>query len=266
MQNLQSLEAALADVEQRVAQASKSTKRVATALGAASKSSVQGDLAALRRSLNDAQDALRVAQADIANAVSSWSFDEEAEQAFFRSGAFTSELEAAAGAAGLDIQKDEGQLMCYPVTLRVDSARRLVLIDKKPHRAIRPSMLVAHLRDVQKRPPKSKAAVFIESLHSAWDYARHLEAGAHEPAKGVRVDRVYAALTIAPGSTKEYTKQEFARDLYLLEVSNIRTTKKGSLVHFSRATGTKSPTGVVSVIGEDGRRVLYSSIEFTEAV
>ena len=31
----------------------------------------------------------------------------------------------------------------------------------------------------------------------------------------VRVDHVYAALTIAPGSSKEYSKPEFGRDLYL---------------------------------------------------
>ena len=266
MYELQSLENALADVEQRVAQASKSTKRLVSSLGAAAKSSAHGDLTALRRSLRDAMDNLKVAQVDIGNAIAAWSLDEESEQDYFRSGRFTLELKEAAAAAHLEIQEDEGQLMCYPSMLRIDPTRRAVLIDKKPFRSVRPTVLVSHLRDVQNRPPRFKAAAFLEALYIAWDYARHLNAGAHGLPKGVRVDRVYAALTIAPGSAKEYTKQEFGRDLYLLESSDVRITKKGARIHFSRATGTKTASGIVSVVGEDGRQVLYSSIEFSEAV
>lgn len=266
MQELQSLETTLADVEQRISQASKSTKRLSSALAAASKSSVHGDLGVLRRALKDALEALRVAQVDVGNAAASWDFDEESEQDYFRRGAFVDELKAAAASARLDLQEEEGQLMCYPSTLRVDPSRRIVLVDKKPYKFVRPAVLVSHLLEAQKRPPKFKASAFLESLYIAWDYARHLDGGKHGLANGVRVDRVYAALTVAPGSAKEYTKQEFGRDLYLLEVSDVRTTKKGARVHFSRATGTKTAAGVVSVVGEDGRQVLYSSIEFTEAI
>ena len=39
-------------------------------------------------------------------------------------------------------------------------------------------------------------------------------------------------------------------------------TRKGARVHFGRSTGTKSPSGMITVVGEDGRRVDYSSIGF----
>lgn len=265
MSELLSLESALSDVDRRVEQAVKSTKKLVSALGAASKSSAHGDLVALRRALKDAGEALQVAQLDVSSAASAWNFDEEAEQAYFRGGSFTAELTAEAVASGLRLQEDDGQLMCYPVTLRIDASRRLVLIDKKPYKFTRPSILAAHLKDVQRRPPRFKAPAFIESLYSAWDYARHLDVSGHGLASGVRVDRVYAALTVAPGASKEYSKQEFGRDLYLLESSEVETTKKGARIHFSRATGTKGGAGVISVVGEDGRPVLYSSIEFAEA-
>ncbi|MDZ4654801.1 MAG: hypothetical protein U1F44_02855 [Coriobacteriia bacterium] len=267
MNERQSLEAELAGVEARLGTAIRSTKRVVSALGAASKASNHGDLAALHRALKDVTDALATAKVDLGTATSSWSWDEEMEQDYLQSGAFTEELKQAASAARLELQEDEGQLMCYPSTLRIDVARRVVLIDKKPYKFLRPAVLVAHLRAVQQRPARFKAAVFIESLHTAWEYARHYSGDkAHGLPGQVRVDRIYAALTIAPGSSKEYTKQEFGRDLYLLEDSGVTTTKKGSQLKFSRSTGTKASTGVITVVGEDGRQVLYSTLEFTEAV
>ena len=264
MEELHSLESALKDVEDRIANASKTTKRVTSALNAAAKASAHGDIAALRRAISDASESLRVAQLDIGTAVSSWRWEEDAEQEYFRSGLFAQELlEAAAGK--VDIQEDDGVLVCYPSMLRVDPARRAVLIDKKPWKSVRPSVLIAHLADVQGKPPRFKPAAFLESLYTAWDYARHHARGAHEPARDMRVDRVYAALTIAPGSSKEYSKQEFGRDLYLLERTGVRQTRKGARLSFSRSTGTKAGVGVISVVGEDGRQVLYSSISFHEA-
>lgn len=264
MQELDSLEGALADIQQRITNAARSTKRVASTLSAAQKAGAHGDLSGLRRALREATDTLSVAQADIDIMSSAWRWDEEMEQDYLRDGRFIEELKKAAEAARLNLQEDEGQLMCYPSVLKIDAGRRVVLIDRKPYKFLRPSVLVAHLRDVQKRPPRFKAAAFIESLYTAWDYARHFRAGSHAPSLGVGVDKIYAVLTVAPGSGKEYTKQEFGRDLYLLEASDVRTTRKGARIGFSRATGTKAASGVISVVGEDDRKVIYSSITFSE--
>lgn len=264
MQELHSLEVALADIQQRITTAARSAKRVSTALAVAQKAATHGDLPGLRRALKDATDALRVAQLDSNTMSSAWSLDEETEQDYFRSGGFIAELKKEAEAAHLNLQEDEGQLMCYPSILKIDAVRRVALIDRKPYKFLRPSVLVAHLRDVQKRPPRFRAPAFIESLYTAWDYARHFKSGSHELSLGVGVDKIYSVLTISPGSNKEYTRQEFGRDLYLLEASDVRITRKGARISFSRATGTKAASGVISVVGEDDRKVIYSSITFSD--
>ncbi|MEK7846289.1 MAG: Gfo/Idh/MocA family oxidoreductase, partial [Nitrospinota bacterium] len=50
------------------------------------------------------------------------------------------ELKKAAEAARLNLQEDEGQLMCYPSVLKIDAGRRVVLIDRKPYKFLRPSV------------------------------------------------------------------------------------------------------------------------------
>ena len=76
------------------------------------------------------------------------------------------------------------------------------------------------------------------------------------------VSGLQLALTVSPGSSKEYSKPEFGRDLYLLEQSGERVTRKGARVSFPRSTSTKSSAGMITVVGEDGRRVDYASIGF----
>jgi len=126
------------------------------------------------------------------------------------------------------------------------------------------SVLTALLQELRTRPAKFKSGPFLESVYRAWDYARHLNAGPKGPPLNVRVDQIYSVLTVAPGSAKEYSKQEFGRDLYSLEKSGDRLTKRGARIHFSRSTGTKAGRGVITVVGEDGRRIQYSSISFIE--
>ena len=192
----------------------------------------------------------------------SWGLAEEDEVAYFADGSFTEEFVAAANVNGLQVSVEDGTIVCYPSLVKVDASRRCVMIDRKPYRMVRPTTLVAHLKAVQERPPRFKAAQFLESLYVAWDHARHLRASGQLPGMDVRVAYVYAALTIAPGAAKEYSRPEFGRDLYLLEQSEERVTRKGARVHFGRSTGTKSSSGTITVVGEDGRRVDYSSIGF----
>lgn len=255
------LEAALAEMERRTQAAESSAKKYAKVVLAAKRASAVGDLAGMDKALAAARDALRVAQAEYSNAAGAWSFDEAAERAYFESGDFVRELLETAAGEGLEIAEEDGQLMCYPSVLRVDPARRLVTIDKKPFRNVRPSALVAYLRAQQTRKARFSPGPLLEALYSAWDYARHVGMKGKEPDTDVSVDRIYSVLVVAPGSAKEYSRQEFGRDLFLLESSGETRTKKGAEIHFSRATGTKGGKAI-TVVREDGRRVLYSSISF----
>jgi hypothetical protein len=153
-------------------------------------------------------------------------------------------------------------LLCYPVIVRVDPGKRAVTIDRKPYREVRPSVLVAHLAALQAKPATARPEPFLEALHTAWEYARHRGAAGRTPATDVRVNDLWAVLTVAPGSKKEYTKQAFGRDLYMLESSGVRETKSGMRVHFSRSTGTKE-AGAIVISGQGGDRIIYSSVGFT---
>ncbi len=258
----ESLEKACEEAQRRIETSMKSVAKLTSGLKAGQKAARAGDLNALHKALGELEDHLQVVKTETMAAARSWMFSESDEDAYFADGAYVDEFLAAAEAAGLQVSVEDGTLVCYPSLIKIDAARRSVVIDRKPYRNVRPSVLVAHLKTVQTRPPKFKAAQFLESLYVAWDHARHLRAAGRPPGTDVRVASVYAALTIAPGRTREYSKPEFGRDLYLLEQSGERVTRKGARIHFGRSTGTKAAGGFITVVGEDGRRVDYSSISF----
>jgi hypothetical protein len=256
------LEGACEETQRRLDTALKSVAKLTSGLKAGQKAARVGDLNALHKALGELDSHLQVARTETMSASKSWGLSEQEEVAYFADGGFTDELVSDASVSGLQVSVEEGTIVCYPSLVKVDASRRCVLIDRKPYRSVRPSSLVAHLKAVQARPPRFKPAQFLESLYVAWDHARHLRSSGQLPGMDVRVAHVYAALTIAPGSAKEYSRPEFGRDLYLLEQSGERSTRKGARVHFGRSTGTKSSSGLITVVGEDGRRVDYSSIGF----
>lgn len=69
-------------------------------------------------------------------------------------------------------------------------------------------------------------------------------------------------LTLLPGQGREYTRQEFARDLYLLDQSGV-TEVKGRTMRLPASTLTKKTTKVLSTVTKDGRQKLYSGISFS---
>lgn len=262
MEELVSLEEALAEMQKRSAVAAASAKKVVSVLVASTRASAAGDLAAMHKALAAAREALRVAQADLGNVVSAWPYDEADEQTYFET-AYAQELKQAAAEQGLTLAEDDHLLMCYPSVIRVEAQKRAVSIDKKPYKSVRPSVLAAHLLSQQTKSIRFRPGAFLEAVYAAWDYARHAGARGRLPALDVPVDRVYAVLTVAPGAAKEYSRQEFGRDLLLLIDSAEQRTKKGAAIHISAATGSKSKKGVITVVKKDGTPVLFSSVSFT---
>jgi len=263
LENSQTLEGALSEIERRTGVAAASAKKYLNAVLSAKKASAHGDLAGMKKALSDARETLQLARAEFESAATAWPFDDAGELEHFESGAFGRELIAAAESLGLTVTEEEGQFMCYPSVVRLDPARRVVTIDKKPHRFVRPSVLAAHLRAQQTRSVRFRPGPFLEALFAAWNYARHADTKGRGPAVDVSVDRIYAVLTVAPGSKKEYSRQEFGRDLFLLEGSEDVKTKSGAEVHFSRSTGAKAGRGI-TIVKENGERVVYSSVSFRE--
>ena len=99
------------------------------------------------------------------------------------------------------------------------------VVDKKKDRRIRPSVVVRHLAALQQRPPKFKPEAFIESLVPAYDYV--VAAEGHRPGAAAKLVDVHRVLTLLPGAARDYTRQEFARDMYLLDQSGVVDVKDG---------------------------------------
>ena len=115
--------------------------------------------------------------------------------------------------------ESDDRILCYPVIVQVSASDATVVVDKKKDRRVRPSVVVHHLEALQQRPPKFKPEAFIESLAVAYDYV--VGAGGLRPGAPARLVDVHRVLTLLPGAARDYTRQEFARDLYLLDQSGV---------------------------------------------
>jgi hypothetical protein len=221
-----------------------------------------GNLREVRSALAAADQSVQALQQQVARTVEGWDFD---DASYFGSGAYTRELLETAARMQLAIFEQDDRLYCYPSLLRVLPAERMILIDRARERRLRPSTVVQHLRKVQDRPPRFRPDAFLESLFNAYRalVQRHgsdrLTAGPVE-----RLARIYELLTLLPGQSRDYARQEFARDIYLLDRSAITETS-GFVVSFPASTATKSTSGVITAITENGQERRYWGIAFTRA-
>jgi hypothetical protein len=183
------------------------------------------------------------------------------EQDYLASGAYTKELLAAAEAKGVKMFEEEDRLLCYPSLLRLLPGDAVVEIDKVRERRIRPSALVERLAKTQARAPRFKAEAFLDSLRGAYELVALRE---DKKADGVvRLVEVWSVLTMLPGQRGQYSKQEFARDLYVLDQSGVRSTSRSPReLRWSASTGTKG-AGVLVTVARSGQRQYYWGVSFT---
>jgi len=207
--------------------------------------------------MGDAEQAVNALKQQLTNGKEGWDFDEET---YLSSNSFTAELLATAKQMGVNIFEQDDRLYCYPFLIRILPNERSVLIDKVRERRLRPSVLVSHLKELQNKPVRFKPEAFLECLFSAAVAARgkdRVEEGAVVP-----LLEVYDLLTLLPGQTKEYTRQEFARDIYLFDQSDLKRTKKGHNVNFPASTGTRSASRTITVITRRGQEKKYYGVSF----
>ncbi|MCC7107449.1 MAG: hypothetical protein IT307_20115 [Chloroflexi bacterium] len=253
-----SLEAALARTETDADAALRSAALVARALKRFRSAAQQGNLRELRPAITAAEKALAELGERLAEASSDWSFDEDG---YFDDGAFARELIATAQQAGIRIFAEDDRLYCYPVLVRVLGGERAVSIDRVRERRLRPSVLVAHLKQLQARPQRFRSEAFLESLFSAYSALV-----GKQRLKDGRVEKlvdIYALLTLLPGSSKDYSRPEFARDLYLLDRSGVTETRGRYVAALQASTGSRIASSTIRVITESGQDRLYYGISFS---
>lgn len=257
-QDLGGLEAALAATEERVDAALKATAAVTRELKKAKAGAQRGQLRDLRRALSAAAGLADDAAKAAAGAGSSFDFD---EQEHLRSGSYARELLEEAAARDVAMFEADERLLCYPSLIKVLPGDAAVEIDRRRERRLRPSVLMGLLAVSQARPPRFQPNPFLESLERAYDLVRS-EKQQREGAV-VRLVDVWGVLTLLPGQQRDYTRAEFARDLYLLDSSAVATTKSGRALRWHASSGTRGP-GTLVTVAQTGQQQLYWGISFTD--
>ena len=250
-----SLEQSLADLER---DADAAVRSLASALKEAKKlkaAAATGQFRELRQGLDASVRLAEAAAATTRDVRDNWRFD---EQSWFSGGGYTKEVLALAAEQGVQAFESDDRILCYPAIVQVASDTTVV-IDKKKDRRTRPSVLVATLQALQSKPPKFKAAAFLEALAGTYDLVCARQ-GARAAAT-VKLADVYAVFTMLPGSARDYTKQEFARDLYLLDLDGTTRTKDGRTLQLPASALTRgSASGLFTTVTRSGQAKMYAGI------
>ncbi len=257
MTEANSLEQALADLER---DADSAVRSLTSALKEAKKvkaAATTGQLRELRQALDGSVRLADAAAATTRDVRDGWTFDEEAH---FAGGGYAKEVLALAAEEGVQAFESDDRILCYPAIVQVASDTTVV-IDKKKDRRTRPSVLVATLKALQSKPPKFKAEAFLEALAAGYDLARG-RSGARAGTVAKLAD-VYTVLTVMPGAARDYTKQEFARDLYLLDLDGTTRTKDGRTMRLPASALTRgAKSDMFTTVTRTGQAKLYAGISF----
>ena len=253
------LEGALDTTESALDAALRTAAALTRELKKAKTAAATGQVRELRRSLAaTAELGDRLGEA-AEGARSSYDVD---EAGYLGSGDYAKELLAVAAERGVAMFEEDDRLLCYPSLLRIVPGDAVVEIDRRRERRLRPSVLIDRLAAAQSRPPRFRAEPFLESLLAGYELVVARED--KKPDAVVRLDAVWGVLTLLPGQAKDYTKPEFARDLYLLDQSGATVTKSGRSLRWHASTGTRG-AGVLTTVARSGQQQRYWGVSFSEA-
>lgn len=255
-----SLEKALAQTESDVTATLKTATLVVSSLKKFRIATGTGNLREINKIIESSEQAITALKQQFINTKEGWNFD---SQNYISSVAFLNEILQTAQEMNVKIFEQDKRLYCYPFLISILSNELSVRIDKKKERRLRPSFLVSHLKSLQNKPVRFKPEVFMEGLFSAYEVlikGRAKDEAGKDPV--IPLLDIYRLFTIMPGLSKEYSLQEFARDLYLLDQSGI--TKMGFVISFPSSTGTKSIRSTIKVITQEGSEKKYYGILFSK--
>jgi hypothetical protein len=248
----------LDELDKQAASWLEQCKRTTKAIESLRKAIALGNL----RDLEKLRQSAQVTSSEIANKAENCpEFAIGAAEYLGANGAFLSDLMEAASSAGVKLYERDGVLYCYPVLLRAEPDLSCVRIDKKLEPTLRPAELAQILKKLQSREPKAKPERFIETIYEAYE----LVCGKNAiPAGGdVALSEIYGALTLLPGSEREYTLIDFTRDIYFLDISGIQETKKGAVMSLPASTVTRErKTKLLPFVDRNGQEKLYALVRF----
>ena len=258
-----SFERAFDEVENLADEAVKASRGLTRQLGRLVKASKEGNIAAMKREQSRLAEALKDLADPVNDAANAWPYDDEQEAQYFKDG-YAAELRSVAAEKGLTIYERDGNLISSPSVVRLLARDKAVQIDRKRVSAIRPSHLAGVLLKTQRNPVRTTPQRFLNMLYQRYlAITRDLPTGMRRDPV-IPLSSIYDHVTALPWVRRDYTPTEFARDLYQLDTSDIRTTRSGAVVSFPASTGTRSARNLFTFVGPDGHEIKYYGIRFTE--
>lgn len=256
------LEQALADIEEQAEDLVKTTKQAMASFKKIKEAAKVGDLVKLRKFLEEGKEVTLGLGCNFVKTQERLNFD---EAGYLSGKAFRQELLSTAQHMGVNLYEHDGYLFSYPVLLRILHKERVVAIDRMRENRLRPSVLVKRLKEVQNKPLRFKPQTFLEMVFTAYSIVV-AGRGKHLIGKGTVIPllELYQLLTLLPWQASEYTRQEFGRDVYLLDKSGTITTKNNHRANFHASTGVRDATKTLTVIAQGGREKTYYGISFVQ--
>lgn len=260
--NTNNLEKALAKTQTDVEATLKTAVSVVNSLKKFRINIQTGNLRDLKKTIESAEQAIAALKQQFSNTKEGWNFDSDN---YVASPAFIEEIKAMSQSLGVKMFEQDERLYCYPFLIRILPNELAVQIDKQKERRLRPSTLVSHLKTLQNKPVRFKPDIFLECLYLAYETLIESR-GKDQVGKGIVIPllKIYGLLTLLPGQSKDYSRQEFARDVYLLDQSGVTATKKGCVIRLPASTGTRWTTGTIRVITQEGQDKRYYGISFSK--
>jgi len=257
-----SLEQALAEIEAEAGDLVKTTKQVMASFKKIKDAAKVGDLVKLRKLLEEGKAATLNLGCDFVKTQERLNFD---EASYLAGKDFRQELLTTAQQMGVNLYEHDGYLFSYPVLLKILHKERAVSIDRIRESRLRPSVLVKRLKEVQNKPLRFKPQTFLEMLYTAYSIVV-AGRGKHLIGKGTVIPllELYLLLTLLPWQASEYTRQEFGRDVYLLDKIGTITTKNDHRANFHASTGVRDVSRTLTVIAQGGREKTYYGISFVK--
>jgi hypothetical protein len=251
------LEPALGALGARLAEAAKSLTAATQALKKAQDAARTGNLRDLRRLLEAADDSAAAYARDLQRAGTSWAFSGED---YLASDQYLDELRAVASELGVSGARVlDSRLYSYPHIVRVEARDLAVRIGKKKDARVRPSYVAEILKAAQRKPQQGNLEPILNALEQAY---LHLTKG--ELGHSVSLREIHAALTLLPGSAREYSLDDFVMDVYRLDLSGPHVTRANRRFDLPASTSTRGGKGI-RFATKDGEEKLYSTIRFQTA-
>jgi hypothetical protein len=246
--------------------AADACRKAANSFGAALKqvsdAASVGDLRGIRKAEDKAAQELAAITARFGELQTAARFE---EGEYLSHGGYAVELTRTATQLGLLLIAQGERLYAPPFEIRILPNERAVMVGKRRVDKLRPSALIDEIRRIQTKAVRLKPEEFLDVLHEAFTYATGRSLSPSERRRAIPLIEIYELLTMLPGASKEYTIDDFARDVYLLDRSRVAQTRrsKGAILNFVASSGTRS-SKVLTMMTDEGLEQKYYAISFSE--